>query len=129
MTKDNFEYWSDSFFEYTRVLNFYSNPPFENKKGKKFIINIKLNALLNEDLISCLTDFAKHWTWGEDRFIKAFKLLKEEFEDNRILYIFETVRKSRTHDEIKYFLFDIGGLVHFYNLEIIRIGVKGMSTT
>lgn len=43
MTKDNFDYFGDEVFGYTKVLNFYT-PSFENKKGQKFTLTVTVNG-------------------------------------------------------------------------------------
>lgn len=123
MTNDRFDYWTDKDFEYTGVLNFYTPSLFENKKGKEFILRIETNKPMTEDVIDLIAGFAKNWTWGEDRYIKAFKLLDETFNDMLISYILQTIRKSRSHDEIKYFLFDVGGLLYYKDNKISGITI------
>lgn len=124
MTNDRFNYWKDKDFEYTGVLKFYTPSLFENKKGKEFILRIETNEPMTEDVIELLSGFAKHWTWGEDSFIKAFKLLDETFNDMLISYRLQTIRKSRSHDEIKYFLFDISSLLFYMDYKISGITIK-----
>jgi hypothetical protein len=126
MTTYNFKYYSDDDFAWTGILEFYNSAPFENKKGTLFKIEIILdkNSPLDREDISILSSLAKSWTWGEDRKIKAFKLFNHKIEENSIVLHYMTIRKSKKHDEIKFFLFDIGSFLNYYNKEIVSIRVE-----
>jgi hypothetical protein len=126
MTKDDFEYYSDDDFAWIGILNFYKSGPFENKKGTIFRIEIELdeNTPLDSDDKLVLSSLVKSWTWGEDRKIKAFKLLNHNIEENLIDLNYITIRKSKEFDEIKYFLFDIGSFLSYYDKGIVSITVE-----
>jgi len=126
LSDDRFEYFDDKAFSWTGILTFYKEP-FKNKKGKHFEINILIDRKLESLDIRLLNALGKDWSWGEDRRIKAFKLISFSNEENLIHFTFETIRKSNNHDEIKYFLFDLGSYLNLSNYQIQTLNIKDIS--
>ena len=124
MTKDDFDYFTDAQMEWTGILNYYKQPSFENKKGTHFCIEIDLDKEIDSDDKSILTSLGRSWTWGEDRRLKAFKLLDIEIDNRKILYILVTMRKSKKYDEIKYFLYDVGSFLDLCKYKLKNINVN-----
>jgi hypothetical protein len=50
--------------------------------------------------------------------------LEAEVRDNILTFTFETIRKSKRYDEIKYFLYDVGGILSIEENEITNIVVQ-----
>jgi hypothetical protein len=126
MTTDNFDYYSDDDFVWTGINKFYKSAPIVNTKGTIFRIEIDLdkNTLIDSDDKQIISSLATDWTWGEDRKLKAFKLLDHKIEENIINLEYITIRKSKKHDEIKFFLYDIGSFLNYYQKEIVAIRVE-----
>ncbi|MEY8744355.1 hypothetical protein AB9M62_34085 [Bacillales bacterium AN1005] len=124
MTTDDFDYYTDQSFEWTGILNLYTGSGFLNEKGTTFRIDILLAEDIEESELPILKSFGELWTWGEDRRIKAFKLLDFQYIDKRLIFDFRTIRKSQRYDEIKYFLFDLGAGIEIGGNKIEEIQVR-----
>lgn len=60
---------------WVNVEKYYSGAPFDPKRGGKFSLLLTFqNQFENEDKV-LLPSFFSEWTYGEDRYIKPFKLL------------------------------------------------------
>jgi hypothetical protein len=123
MTNDDFEYFRDEDFQWTGILDLYKGLSFINAKGVNFRIIMQIGGELEELDLYILKSFGQSWTWGEDRRIKAFKLLDFQYINNRLVFDFKTIRKSRNYDEIKYFLFDLGAYIKHegYEIKVVQI--------
>lgn len=124
MTQDRFEYYSDEDFEWTGILEHYQSPDFIHKKGTKFSIELTVDEQIDEIESFMIISLASHWTWEEDRRIRAFKLEEHRVNGGQIYLLFNTLRKSQRYDEIKYFLFDLGGFLVQCEYKINEIIVK-----
>ncbi|SFS76721.1 hypothetical protein [Paenibacillus sp. BC26] len=126
MTQDNFDYFTDKEMEWTGILEHYQFPNFKHEKGTIFSIEITTDVNIEGIELIAITSLASGWTWGEDRRIKAFKLLEESVTENRLYFKFRTIRKSKRYDEIKLFLFDLGSVLDLWECKIKSISVEEM---
>jgi hypothetical protein len=67
------------------------------------------------------------WTYGEERYIKPFKLIEVDMKDNSIKVRFETVRKSKKYDEIKLLLIDVVSVLDISGYELNSLQVNPVS--
>jgi len=124
MTSDSFEYYKDDDFQWTGILEFYKEASFTNLKGVTFTITLSLIDDLESLDITLLKSFGQSWTWGEDRRIKAFKLLDFKYENKDVIFKLETIRKSKGYDEIKYLLIDLGAYINHIGNKITNIQIN-----
>ncbi|MCU6793082.1 hypothetical protein OB236_13230 [Paenibacillus sp. WQ 127069] len=127
MSSDDFNYDVER-FAWVGIGKYYTEPSFEHKKGSVFSLEISVSKpfeLVDKELIPSLL---RHWTYGEDRGIKPFKLIEYQMTESIINAKFETIRKSKKHDEIKLFLIDIVSVLKATEYDIDALQVVHATT-
>ncbi|NQX63267.1 hypothetical protein [Paenibacillus qinlingensis] len=126
MSSDDFEFDFER-FAWVGIDRYYTTPTFEHTKGTIFEIELVVNKPFEEVDIQMLPSFMEYWTYGEDKYIKPFKLIEVEMKDNSIKVRFETVRKSKKFDEIKILLIDVVSILDISGYEIYSLKVNAIS--
>lgn len=88
------------------VEQYYPATLFELKKGTRYSLLLTFQNPLEKEDELVLPSFLSNWTYGEDRFIKPFKLLKCDLGLQTVYVEYEIVRNNRNLDEIKLLLID-----------------------
>lgn len=84
------------------------------------------NPLEKEDKL-LLPSFLSTWTYGEDQFIKPFKLLKCDLGLQTVHVEYEIVRKRQDLDEIKLLLIDFLAAYEISGNPIVGIKVEKLA--
>jgi hypothetical protein len=73
--------------------------------------------------VALIPSFIGGWTYGEDRYLKPFKLLDYQMTDTSIKLKLESIRKSKKHDEIKLLLIDVISVLKLSNYKVGNVNV------
>lgn len=109
------------------VEKYYPGSLFDLKKGTKFSLLLTFQPPLEKEDELLLPSFLSEWTYGEDRFIKPFKLLKCDLELRTVYVEYEIVRKSRNLDEIKLLLLDFLAAYEISGNSIVDVKVEQLA--
>ncbi|MED4780494.1 hypothetical protein [Brevibacillus choshinensis] len=109
------------------VEKYYPGTPFEIKKGNRFSLLLTFQNPLEKEDELVLPSFLSEWTYGEDRFIKLFKLLKCDMGLRTVYVEYEIVRKNRNLDEIKLLLIDFLAAYEVSGNPIVDVKVEQLA--
>lgn len=106
------------------VEQYYPATLFELKKGTRYSLLLTFQNPLEKEDELVLPSFLSNWTYGEDRFIKPFKLLKCDLGLQTVYVEYEIVRKNRNLDEIKLLLIDFLAVYEVSGNPIVDVKVE-----
>lgn len=109
---------------WVNVEKYYSGAPFDLKSGGKFSLMLTFQNQLEKEDEVLLPSFFSEWTYGEDRYIKPFKLLTYSHDIRTVYVEYEIVRKSNNIDEIRLLLIDCLAVYEVSGNPILNVKVE-----
>ncbi|MED4586759.1 hypothetical protein [Brevibacillus choshinensis] len=111
-------------FNTANVEQLYTGTSFELRKGTKISLLFTFENDLDQEDKMLLPSFLAGWTYGEDRYIKPFRLHKCEINSNNCFVEIEIVRKNKQLDEIKLLLIDFVSAYEVIGNPIINVRLE-----